>query len=106
MPLISDTLLDQYDYASDPVLKKHLHAWDRVYIGAMMSYASGIGTFGRQMMAHQNRAAHGLINCPGSAARRRAASLWRKTRSLAAARERNGYLLRHKDSVFADSQSV
>ncbi|QQG35680.1 MAG: hypothetical protein HYS17_09175 [Micavibrio aeruginosavorus] len=58
MPLISDTLLDQYDYASDPVLKKHLHAWDRVYIGAMMSYASGIGTFGRQMMAHQNRASH------------------------------------------------
>lgn len=56
MPLISDTLLDQYEYATDPLLKQYLHAWDRVYIGAMMSYASGIGGFGRQMMAHQNRA--------------------------------------------------
>ncbi len=55
---IKDTLLDQYDYATDPLLKKYLHKWDRVYMGAMMSYASGIGGFGRQMMAHQNRVAH------------------------------------------------
>lgn len=66
MPLISDTILDQYDYRTDPVLVKHLHAWDRVYIGAMMSYASGIaagsGGFGMQMMAHQNRVAHDGAN--------------------------------------------
>ncbi len=55
---ITDTLLDKYDYATDPLLKKYLHKWDRVYIGAMMSYASGIGDFGRQMMAHQNRVSH------------------------------------------------
>lgn len=58
MPLLSDTLLDQYDYSTDPVLVKYLHAWDRVYIGATMGYASGIGNFGMQMMAHQNRVAH------------------------------------------------
>lgn len=58
MPIISDTLLDQYDYATDPLLKKCLHAWDRVYMGAMMSYAAGIGGFGKQMMAHQNRVSH------------------------------------------------
>jgi HD-GYP domain-containing protein (c-di-GMP phosphodiesterase class II) len=58
MPIISDTLLDQYDYASDPVLQKYLHAWDRVYIGAIMTYARGIGDFGMQMMAHQNRVSH------------------------------------------------
>lgn len=51
----SDSLLDQYDYADDPVLRKHLHAWDCVHIGAMMGYAASIGRFGPQMMAHQNR---------------------------------------------------
>ena len=58
MAIISDTLLDQYDYATDPVLLKYLHAWDRVYIGALMGYGSGIGSFGKQMMAHQNRVSH------------------------------------------------
>ena len=54
---LHDKLLDAYDYAPDPVLQKHLHAWDRMHIGAMMSYAPVTG-FGRQMMAHQNRTAH------------------------------------------------
>lgn len=53
-----DPLLDKYDYATDPLLMKYLHKWDRVYMGAMMSYAGGIGGFGMQMMAHQNRVAH------------------------------------------------
>lgn len=51
----SHNILDQYEYASDPLLQKHLHAWDRMYIGAIMSYAHGFSNFGRQMMAHQNR---------------------------------------------------
>lgn len=59
---LHDKLLDSYDYASDPVLRKHLHAWDRVHIGAMMSYGRGFSTFGRQMMAHQNRTAHDGAN--------------------------------------------
>lgn len=54
---LSDSLLDEYDYAEDPLLKKKLHAWDRVYIDAMLSYASGISGFGMQMMASQNRVA-------------------------------------------------
>lgn len=58
MTLLSDSLLDQYDYATDPVLQQHLHAWDKVYLGAMMGYATGIGGFGMQMMAHQNRVSH------------------------------------------------
>lgn len=57
MSLIPDTLLDQYDYADDPLLQKYLHAWDRIYIGAMMSYAASSG-FGKRMMAHQNRVSH------------------------------------------------
>ncbi len=57
IPGLSDYLLDKYDYATDPALLAHLHSWDRVYMGAMMSYASGIGGFGRQLMAHQNRTA-------------------------------------------------
>ena len=54
---LDDGLLDRYDYADDPVLKKHLHAWDRICIGDMLTYASGIGNFGPQMTAHQNRVA-------------------------------------------------
>ena len=54
---ISDDLLDQYDYADDPVLQERLHRWDRVWIQAMISYARGISKFGLQMMAHQNRVA-------------------------------------------------
>src|ERR1035437_3486688 len=53
--LLSDDLLTLYDYADDPLLKEILHVWDRVYIGAMMSYGRGISKFGRQMTAHQNR---------------------------------------------------
>src|SRR6185295_7232712 len=54
---LSDELLNRYDYAADPVLKAALHAWDRMYIGAMMSYGRDVSGFGRQMMAHQNRVA-------------------------------------------------
>ena len=55
---IIDPLLDKYDYATDPLLIKYLHKWDRVYMGAMMNYASSTNGFGKQMMAHQNRASH------------------------------------------------
>lgn len=58
---LNDKLLDSYDYASDPLLQKCLHAWDRVHVGAMMSYAPVSG-FGKQMMAHQNRTAHDGAN--------------------------------------------
>ena len=58
---LNDKLLDAYDYADDPLLKKILHAWDRVHIGAMMSYSPVTG-FGKQMMAHQNRTAHDGAN--------------------------------------------
>jgi|GEM_PF-860361 len=58
---INDKLLDEYDYSTDPVLQKHLHAWDRVLIGAIMSYAPITG-FGKQMMAHQNRTGHDGAN--------------------------------------------
>ncbi len=54
MNVLKDALLDDYDYYSDPILQKTLHAWDRMYIGAMMKYG-GFTHFGRQMMAHQNR---------------------------------------------------
>jgi response regulator RpfG family c-di-GMP phosphodiesterase len=54
---LNDELLDRYDYRDDPVLKAALHAWDKMYIGAMMSYGHGITGFGLQMMAHQNRVA-------------------------------------------------
>jgi HD-GYP domain-containing protein (c-di-GMP phosphodiesterase class II) len=54
---LSDQILDSYEYAEDDMLKKKLHAWDRVYIDAMLSYDSGISGFGKQMMAHQNRVA-------------------------------------------------
>lgn len=62
MTLLSDKLLDIYDYADDPVLQKHLHAWDKVHMGAMMSYGRGVTGFGKQMMAHQNRTAHDGAN--------------------------------------------
>ena len=52
---LNDELLDRYDYTDDPVLKAALHAWDKMYIGAMMSYGHGLTGFGLQMMAHQNR---------------------------------------------------
>jgi HD-GYP domain-containing protein (c-di-GMP phosphodiesterase class II) len=54
---LTDDLLDRYDYATDPLLRAGLHAWDRTYMGAMMSYGRGFSNFGRQMMAHQNRVA-------------------------------------------------
>ncbi len=57
MDNLTDALLDQYDYATDPVLRAHLHALDRARIGSMMAYAHGISTFGIQMTAHQNRVA-------------------------------------------------
>lgn len=53
-----DKLLDQYEYATDVVLRTHLHEKDRARIAAMLSYARGINSFGLQMTAHQNRVAH------------------------------------------------
>lgn len=53
---LSDDFLDQYDYAEDPLLRAALHAWDRMYVGAMLSYAP-LTNFGWQMTAHQNRVA-------------------------------------------------
>ena len=52
---LSEDLLDAYSYADDQELQKSLHAWDRVYIDAMLSYDAGVSGFGKQMMAHQNR---------------------------------------------------
>jgi HD-GYP domain-containing protein (c-di-GMP phosphodiesterase class II) len=51
---VKDSILNEYDYADDPLLKKGLHAWDRTYIKAMLSY-DRIARFGRQLVAHQNR---------------------------------------------------
>lgn len=55
---LNDELLDTYDYAADPVLRKNLHARDISDIRAMLAYGRGITGFGRQMMAHQNRTGH------------------------------------------------
>ena len=55
--LLSESLLDEYEYAEHPLLQEKLHAWDRVSIAAMLSYASGVSSFGMQMMASQNRVA-------------------------------------------------
>lgn len=52
---INDKILDEYEYATDQELKEKLHAWDRVYLDAMLSYASQSTGFGMQMTAHQNR---------------------------------------------------
>jgi response regulator RpfG family c-di-GMP phosphodiesterase len=54
---LNDDLIDSYSYSQDPLLLKNLHSWDRTYIGAILSYDSGVGGFGKQMMAHQNRVA-------------------------------------------------
>ncbi len=59
---LRDDLLDQYEYATDPVLQKDLHAWDHMHIGAMISYGRGFSNFGRQLMAHQNRVARDGAN--------------------------------------------
>lgn len=57
MDNLQDNLLDQYDYASDPVLAAHLHAADRARIASMMRFTRGVSGFGAQMTAHQNRVA-------------------------------------------------
>ena len=52
-----DDLLDQYEYATDIMLQEKLHDIDRINLGSMRSYASGINSFGMQMTASQNRVA-------------------------------------------------
>lgn len=54
---IDDKLLDQYDYATDEILRAHMHRADRARIAAMLAYARGLSGFGMQMTAHQNRVA-------------------------------------------------
>ena len=57
MDNLSNALLDQYDYATDPVLREYLHRHDRARIRHMQAYTRGISPFGMQMTAHQNRVA-------------------------------------------------
>jgi HD-GYP domain-containing protein (c-di-GMP phosphodiesterase class II) len=54
---LSDKLLDNYEYAEDPILKERLHGWDVESIRKMVWYGSGINKFGHQMMSSQNRVA-------------------------------------------------
>ncbi len=54
---LRDELLDQYDYATDPVLAAHLHAADQAWLRSMLSFGRGVNGFGARMTAHQNRVA-------------------------------------------------
>jgi HD-GYP domain-containing protein (c-di-GMP phosphodiesterase class II) len=57
MNSLDKNILDQYDYARDPVLQEHLAPYDRACLHDMMAYGRGINRFGLRFVAHQNRVA-------------------------------------------------
>jgi predicted membrane chloride channel (bestrophin family) len=57
---IERDILNSYDYSTDTLLLSTLHPWDRVNVGACLSYGGMISNFGRRLMAHQNRVSKDL----------------------------------------------
>ena len=54
---LSESILDEYNYKTDPVLQAYLHEQDRQNLAMMKSYDENGRNFGEQLVAHQQRVA-------------------------------------------------
>lgn len=57
MITLTDSMLETYNYADDPVLRQDLHDKDHADKAAIEQYGKGINAFGTQLTAHQKRVA-------------------------------------------------